>query len=132
MSRRKWIAPIVLALIGVGLLRAFAAEETAPEQPTLDFKGRVVLLIVDYSNAVENRRGTEYVENAVLQKLGNRYFITGKAYSMKERPEDAPPDWRKGSRIGIAWEKVQQFYAFSPEQMDEIMKRRMEEEEEDE
>ena len=127
--------PWVRANWGVLVLLAYHSPASAAEggnnaQPGIDFKGKVVLLIVDYSNALENQRDTEYLSNAVIQKLGDRYFITGDAYSLRDAPESARRDWRKGSHIGIAWEKVQQFYVFSPEKMEEIIKRRLEEDDE--
>jgi len=109
---------------------AFTAEEAADKAPALDMKGKVVMLMVDYSSALEDKRSSEYLLDASIQELGGRYFITGRAYSLKEPPKDSPFDWRKGAQIGIAWDKVQQFYIFAPEQMEEIIKKRVEERDE--
>jgi hypothetical protein len=124
--KAKWVLLILFAYHSP----THAAEDSSDEQAGIDFKGKVVLLIVDHSNALENKRDTEYISNAVIQKLGGRYFITGNAYSLEDAPDNAPRDWRKGSQLGIAWEKVQQFYIFSPERMEEMIKRRLEEDDE--
>jgi hypothetical protein len=115
----------VFLLAAVGASTAFAAEETASNSSPANFKGKVVMLMVDYSSALEDKRSTEYISDAAVEEIGGRYFVTGKAYSMKEPPKDSPPDWRKGAYIGIAWDKVQQFYVFTPDQIEEMLKRRM-------
>ena len=124
------LAAILLAAFALCVPATTAAESDAKEQSSMNFKGKVVLLIIDHSSALEKKSDTEYISDAVVQKLGNRFFITGAAYSFKETEESSKPraDWRKGSQIGVAWDKVQQYYVFSPERMDEIMKKRQEDE----
>jgi hypothetical protein len=121
---------MVTAVLYVGSSLLLAANETAKADTDIDFSGKVVLLIVDYSNAVENKRGTEYLNEPVIKKIGDRYFIAGKAFSLKESPAGTDDDWRKGSDVGIAWEKVQQYYVFSPDKMVEIIKKRLEQDDE--
>jgi hypothetical protein len=128
-SKRIALWLIVLGL-ALGTSSALTAEESADKSPALDMKGKVVMLMVDYSSALEDKRSSEYLMDAVVQEIGGRYFITGRAYSLKEPPKDSPIDWRKGAHIGIAWDKVQQFYIFAPEQMEEIIKKRVEERDE--
>jgi|tagenome__1003787_1003787.scaffolds.fasta_scaffold20522624_2 hypothetical protein len=129
MSRNYVVlAAILLAVFADCGLPTHAAEKDAKEQSSLTFKGKVLLLIIDRSSALEKKSDTEYLSDAVVQKLGDRYFITGAAYSWKDDAAKDRHDWRKGSQIGVAWEKVQQYYVFSPERMDEIMKKRQEDE----
>ncbi len=113
----------LLTVAAVIAMIAHAADDKPAEKRAPDFAGRIVMLVVDHSNALENKRGSEYLENAQLQEIGGRYFILGDAYSPKSEAEDPSEDWRKGSQVGIAWEKVQQFYVFSPEQMDNMVKK---------
>jgi hypothetical protein len=129
MLSRRWISLGLLVLVACAV-PALAENESGDDQSPLDFKGKVVLLILDQSNALEHKSGSEYLRDAVIQELGGRFFITGSAYSFAGTTDEPPRDWRKGSQIGIAWDKVQQFYVFSPEQMDEMLKKRMEEEDE--
>jgi hypothetical protein len=119
-------------LVVVGASTAFTAEEAKSNSSTANFKGKVVMLMVDYSSALEDKRSTEYIIDPAVEEIGGRYFVTGKAYSMKEPPKDSPPDWRKGAHIGIAWEKVQQFYVFAPDEIEEMLKRRMDEDDDSE
>jgi hypothetical protein len=122
------IAGCILSLFAACLSSAASPEKDANEQSSVSFKGKVVLLIIDRSSALEKKSDTEYISDAVIQKLGDRYFITGAAYSWKDDTAKDRHDWRKNSQIGVAWEKVQQYYVFSPERMEEIMKKRLEEE----
>jgi len=128
---RKFLASIgcVLALLATGYLSSHAAESGAKEPASIDFKGKVLLLIIDRSGPLEKKDDSEYISDAVLQKLGDRYFVTGNAYTYKDAPGDRH-DWRKGAQVGIAWEKVQQYYVYSPERIDEIMKKRYEDDKE--
>src|SRR3954465_443369 len=112
-------APILM-LFAASVLPTHAAENETKKQSAINFKGKVLLLIIDRSSALEKKSDTEYLSDAVVQKLGDRYFITGTAYSWKDEATKDRHDWRKGSQIGVAWEKVQQYYVFSPERMDEI------------
>ena len=129
MSKSSCILLSLFAVIAIASLTADAADDKPVEKPTPNFIGRIVMLVVDHSNAMESKRGTEYLENAQLQEIGGRYFIFGDAYSPNseksesDESSEASEDWRKGSQVGIAWDKVQQFYVFSPEQMDNMVKK---------
>ena len=71
------IAGCILSLFAACLSSAASPEKDANEQSSVSFKGKVVLLIIDRSSALEKKSDTEYISDAVIQKLGDRYFITG-------------------------------------------------------
>ncbi|HEX3599511.1 MAG TPA: hypothetical protein VHU84_05175 [Lacipirellulaceae bacterium] len=117
---RFWLAfasLLILAIIGYSLLAREVPQKADSTEP--DFSGKIVVVIIDRSSAVERREDTEVIENASMVQVGNRPFIIGKAYS----PEGVEANWRTGSDVGVAWEKVQVYYAYTPEQFKNYAKR---------
>ena len=53
--------------------------------------------------------------------IGGRYFIVGDAYSSKSEADSTKIG--EDSQVGIAWDESSQFYVFSPEQMDNMVKK---------
>jgi thymidylate kinase len=119
----------MLVLVAVLAIVTRAADNSAKEHADIDFKGKVVVLVVDRSSALEKKVDTGYISDAVIQKIGDRYFISGAAYSWKDDTDKAPSrDWRRGSQVGVAWDSVKAFYLYSPKRMEEMIKKRTEDE----
>lgn len=115
----------VAAIAAMVLIGAYAyslfAEEASHKSPSSepDFSDKIVVVIIDQSSAVERRQNTEILDHAVMSQIGGRHFIVGNAYS----PSDVPPNWRTGSQVGVAWEKVHMYYAYTPEQFKNYSKK---------
>lgn len=77
-----------------------------------------MVLLVDRSNALEQKNDSEVIENARMASIGGRIFVTGTAYP---NPGDSN-DWRKGAEVGVAWEEVTSFYIYSKEQFQNYAK----------
>src|SRR4051812_12016804 len=70
MSRNYVVlAAILLAVFADCGLPTHAAEKDAKEQSSLTFKGKVLLLIIDRSSALEKKSDTEYLSDAVFKSL---------------------------------------------------------------
>jgi hypothetical protein len=118
--RRQLTVTSVVAILGVctySLLAADKANKTESSNP--DFTGKFVVVIIDQSSAVERRQNTEVLTDVAMRQIGGRYFIVGKAY----QPESVSANWRTGSEVGVAWEKVHVYYAYTPEQFKNYSKR---------
>jgi len=115
-NRWRLVAVAVPSAIFVWWLSALAAAsddlDNPASPPSPIFAGKIVVLIVDQSNALEQRSDSEVLTDAVVREIGNRFFITGTAYS----PPEVEANWRTGAEVGIAWEKVKTYYAYPPEQ----------------
>ena len=118
----RWAACCGSLATVLWLAASAAAEDTAnaPQEQPLDFTGKIVVLVLDESIAMERKSGTEILANAHIRLLGDRYFIVGKAYAV---PDDAP-SWRTGTEVGVAWSRVKAFYAYTPELFDNYLKAR--------
>jgi hypothetical protein len=119
LKRRPIVASAVsiLGICAYSLFAADAANKTGSSNP--DFTGKFVVVIIDQSSAVERRQNTEVLTDASMRQIGGRYFIVGKAY----QPEGVSANWRTGSEVGVAWEKVHVYYAYTPEQFKNYSKR---------
>jgi hypothetical protein len=117
---RIWIVSASLFILAI-VCYSLSARETPHKADATepDFTGKIVVVIIDRSSAVERREDTEVIENASMVQIGKRPFIIGKAYS----PEGVEANWRTGSDVGVAWEKVQVYYAYTPEQFKNYAKR---------
>src|SRR5436305_82318 len=102
-------ATVALGGYAYSLWAEEASHKPRPSDP--DFSNKIVVVIIDQSSAVERRQNTEVLEHATMSQIGGRYFIVGNAYS----PSDLSTNWRTGSQVGVAWEKVHMYYAYSPE-----------------
>ena len=103
---------IVSALPNASFVAAGEGKAEVAKAPVFDTGGKIMVLLVDRSNALEQRHDSEVIENAKFQTIGGRLFIVGTAY---ENPNDEH-DWRKGAEVGVAWEEVTSFYLYSSEQ----------------
>lgn len=109
-----------VSILGVCAYSLFAADATnKTDSSNPDFTGKFVVVIIDQSSAVERRQNTEALTDASMRQIGGRYFIVGKAY----QPEGVSANWRTGSEVGVAWEKVHVYYAYTPEQFKNYSKR---------
>ncbi len=119
-SYRRWAAAGAVLIIGICAYSLLAADtaQTA-ETAVTDFTGKFVVLIIDQSSAVERRQNTEVLENAKMVQIGGRHFIVGKAYT----PEGVGANWRTGSELGVAWDKVHVYYTYTPEAFKSYSKR---------
>jgi hypothetical protein len=107
----------LLMIIAIGSLSS--AEDKHGDQDddsATNFAGKIVMVIVDRSSALEQDKTSEIFTNAAIRKIGDRYFITGTAYP---RP-NAENDWRGGAEAGVVWEHVHQYYAYTPEQFKKL------------
>ncbi|MGD9635868.1 MAG: hypothetical protein AB7G28_14560 [Pirellulales bacterium] len=116
---QRLFALTTLGVISIGSLIAVAADiPEAPETSPIDFTGKIILLLVDRSNALEQKNDSEVIENARMANIGGRIFVIGTAYP---NPHELN-DWRKGAEVGVAWEEVTSFYIFSKEQFQNYAK----------
>jgi len=106
----------LLSIVALGSLPSAAEEGQAEDPSAISFEGKIVMVIVDRSNALEKRETSEIFKEAAIRKVGGRYFITGIAYP---RP-DEQNDWRGGAEAGVAWDHVHQYYAYTPEQFKKL------------
>ena len=132
ITNRKLILSIGIAFVLTMFLEsshpgvAAASEATAVQESsenTINFKGHIVMLIINNSSSIEVKRRTEYLVDPVLTKIGDRWFIRGHGYS----PEGSN-HWDKDIDIGVEWNTVDVFYSFTPKQMKEMEERRDEDE----
>jgi hypothetical protein len=108
---------VLIAAYAYSVVADDAAQKAKPPSP--DFSGKIVVVIIDQSSAVERRENTEVLEDAAMSQIGGRYFIVGKAYT----PAEVSTNWRSGSQVGVSWEKVHMYYAYTPEQFKNYAKR---------
>lgn len=121
------VAGCVITLLLASTFATQAADDSTKDETVAAFKDKILMLVVDRSNALEKKTETEYISDAAIQKIGNRFFVTGTAYSFKNvAGKELPYDWRRGSQVGVAWDTVRAYYAYSPEGLEEMMKARLE------
>lgn len=129
MSRIVWLGMFGLLVIGVIVSRGTSApSDVDSDRPVAqtDFQGQIVVIVVDQSSAIETRNRTEILRDPQIRMIGNRYFIVGKAV---QRP-GGEKDWRTGAEVGMAWDVVQQYYAYSPNDFETYLKGWAEDEDE--
>jgi hypothetical protein len=113
---------VVLFILGAlpiaNIVAAGKENSDVSETAAFDSTGKIMVLLVDRSSALEQKQDSEVIENAKILTIGGRLFIVGTAY---ENPNDEH-DWRKGAEIGIAWEEVTSFYLYSRKQFQNYAK----------
>jgi hypothetical protein len=120
LTYRRLTAIAATVIIGAYTYSVCADDSSHKEKPSdPDFTGKIVVVIIDQSSAVERRQNTEILDHATMTQIGGRHFIVGNAYS----PSDVPANWRTGSQVGVAWEKVHMYYAYTPEQFKNYSKK---------
>lgn len=107
----------LLAIIIVGSISAFGESESS-DPDVVSFQGKIVWAMIPSSTVLEDGRNSEILKDPVLRKIGGRFFLIGKP---QQRP-NSPTDWRSGSEAGVAWDSVQQYYVYTPEQFEDVMK----------
>ena len=119
MAKLIWLVVGSLLLMAViGTLTAVAENETEESRSPHIFAGKIVIVITEHSNALENKQSSETLKDAEIRKLGNKFFIVGTAYTRSE----ASSDWRVGATVGVDWNIVKQFYAYTPDQYEKVDK----------
>jgi hypothetical protein len=118
-SRSIVIGGLLLCLV-VGSLSAWAEEVPSDASPEANmFAGKIVWLMIDRSNAIEQSESSEVLKEPLIREMGGRFYIVGMAHTMAEGTDK---DWRKGAEVGIDWNTVKQFYVFTPAQYEDAIK----------
>jgi hypothetical protein len=123
VAKFKWL--IVVAILAVGIVSALSVQaEEESTQPGLAqrFKGKVVMVVLGSANSLDSQSSTEALENVAIEKIGDRYFMTGDIHLTSSELESPKSNWRQSASGGIAMENVYQYYVYSPEQYDKAMK----------
>jgi hypothetical protein len=110
----------LLLCVVVGSLSASAEDESndAAPEPNI-FAGKIVWVMIDRSNALEQREASEVLKEPQLREMGGKFYIVGTAHPMMYA---TVKDWRTGAETGVDWNSVKQFYAFTPDQYEEAIK----------
>jgi hypothetical protein len=115
--KTKWlVAGAILVIAIIGVLSVQAEQESTPPGLAQRFKGKVVMVVLTSDN------GSEALENVAIEKLGDRYFMTGDIHLTSRELESPKTSWRQTASGGIAMESIHQYYVYSPEQYDKAMK----------
>jgi len=112
------LGAILIAVI-VAVFSVQAEQETTPPSLAQRFKGKVVMVILSGTDAQNGN--SEALENVAIEKIGDRYFMTGDIHLRKSELESPKTSWREASSGGIALDTIDQYYVFSPEQYDKAM-----------
>jgi hypothetical protein len=114
---------VLLLMLWVTSLTLHAEDKTAI--PDADrFQGKIVMVYIDRSSSVEQNSSSEFIKNARIEKIGDRFFITGVVQlspAEKGLPEN---EWRDGASVGFPWEKINAYYAYSPEMFETVYRSR--------
>ena len=98
------------------------AQEKVESKASGYFHGNIVIFVTNSLNVLQTEDSSETLVDPVMETIGGRLFVTGTP-KISKQPEDAGTgDWRSGARIGIAWDEVQRFYIYTPEQFTEMEK----------
>jgi hypothetical protein len=114
-----FVAAAFMLMLLVSSLTLRADENSAPPEAER-FKGKIVLVIIEQSNPLEQRNKTEFLKDAKVETIGGRSFITGTVHLSPRERGDSTQDWRNGASVGIPIAKVGAYYAYSPERFDEV------------
>lgn len=102
------VACLVFALTAAS---STAVQNTAPAENEI-FHDKVVTVYLD-----DPRSGSgQVLKEAKLQKIGDRWFLVGKAVYTGQAGE-----WDDGLTSGVSWDDVTAFYIFTEEQFAEKM-----------
>jgi hypothetical protein len=116
----------LIVLIALGTQPGSAADNATNNNELTDFRGKIVMLIARGSGALNDEGMTEYLSDALIQKVGGRTFIVGTTANIASTTDDtdeadvADDQWRKGSQIGVAWDHVYAYYVYTPEQFEKV------------
>ena len=99
-----------------------AENTTSPQSISNDiFEGKIVVVTVDRSSALESKSSSRSMTDAKVVEIGRRFYIIGTAYV----PDDSNfehYEYMQGVSIGIVWEEVSEFRAFTEEQFGVYMR----------
>lgn len=110
------VAILVATVVSFSLpTQAQQTEDATPIPSDELFKGRIVVLRIDQSSALETKESSRAVTQVSIQEIGGRYFVTGLAY-VSDHPEFSSQAYLKGVSVGIAWERVSEFQAYTEDQ----------------
>ena len=115
---RKVIGFLVVGLCcGIAfLMHRFApAEEPSRKGPeiTTQFTNGVLLIKANKSSVVGETQLSMFTD-AKLVKIGERYFVRGKAYLGEELKGDKKYEWYDGVDMAVAWDSVAEFTTSLP------------------
>jgi hypothetical protein len=102
-------------------VRGESKESSAPaadEDLLSEFQDKIVMIEVNRSSAMETKSTTVVVQNAHINKIGGRYFVHGTAYVT----EDSDYQWYKDVIVGVPWDNIVRYQAFTTEQYTEYLK----------
>ncbi len=124
MSSRTFLFALVLVLFEVitppAIVRGEQDIAAVPDDALAnDFKGKIVLLEVNRSSAVESDSDTVLLQNVRVTKLGDRQFLVGIGYT----PNDDKEYWYKDMLVGVPCDSILRFSAMTPAQCEAFMKR---------
>jgi hypothetical protein len=108
----------VFAIIFIPPLSTTYAEQSDETKESISnklFEGKIVVFRVDRSSALETKESSKSMKNASILEIGGRYFVIGTAY-VPDDPDYAEYQSMQDVNIGIAWEKVSEYQAFTDEQ----------------
>ena len=112
------IVAAVIVVASHSTMQADEPTETPQVMPSVavDFEGKVVLFAVDESSALETKRRSISLVDPKLVKIGERYFVQGKSFA----PDEVASVFQD-VETAVAWERVQMYYAFTPEQFEKYV-----------
>ena len=126
MSRYAFPSVLIVALafVASGLNKTSFSQEPRTDKVDLaklndSFRDKVLMVDAGPSNLMEGEGSSAVIGNASVLLIGDRYFIQGTAYY----PKSSKNRWYEGSTVGIALDKVSQYWLWTPEQFEQYMKR---------
>ncbi|HEX6962903.1 MAG TPA: hypothetical protein VF175_13620 [Lacipirellula sp.] len=113
------IAALAVLTLVIAATPAACAEASAG-QDDFDFagelKGKIVLLEVNRSNAVENDSFSALISDARITQISGRYFIFGKGYGKHGSQVST-----EGMLLGVPWDSVLRIQVMTEKQLDKYM-----------
>ena len=120
---RTLFATCLLSSISCLRARADSASDqvraaNADDDLTSEFRDKIVMVEVNRSSAMESKSSSVTIQNARFSKVGGRYFIVGNSYVS----DDSDYTRYKDVIIGVPWDNVLRYQAFTPDQFAEYVK----------
>jgi hypothetical protein len=113
------VAAAFLLTVLVTSLTLRAEEKTA--SPVADrFKGKILMIYIDRSSSMEQNSSTEFIRDARIEEIGERFYITGVVQLSPAEKDHSENEWRDGASVGFPWDKINGYYAYSPEQFEKV------------
>ena len=120
MNARLCVCVVTLVTVVAVAVVAEEENESLPTEASelIQFNGKIMILSVDKSSALEKGSQSSSLAEARLIEIGDRYFIVGKLHAPKEYLKDYP---HVGAVVGYPWENVESFLLMDPEQYDDYV-----------